>query len=242
MQNEIWKKYEHEDLHESQNFEISNKGRIRSLNGSEPAILKGYVNNGYLTFSTRKKNKKRTLTYVHKAVAQLFLENDDPEKYVVAHLDFNPLNNKVENLAWMTPGESEKHAYKNPAGSKLAKIKDWWKNAHPRDRFYANKLTESKVLKIKRILNDPSRKTRIKMIAKQFEVSEATIYSIQAGRSWSWLTEDYIKKEQQQKQQHSKKDKGLSPKQVESTKASVQEKSAGLGPEFLNKLKNYGKK
>lgn len=214
MQQEIWKTYENDDLHPSQKFEISNIGRVRSLNGDKPKILKGYVNNGYLTFSTRKKNKKRTLTYVHKAVAELFLENDDPSKNKVAHLDYDKLNNCVENLQWMTPKENEQHAYKNPAGSKYDKIMEYWDNAHPRDRFFANKLTESKVLKIKRMLNDPNRKTRIKMIAKQFDVSVYTIFSIQAGRSWAWLTEESIKNSSETK----------------------------LGEQFMQKLKNHGSK
>lgn len=220
MEKEIWKKYEHSDLHESQKFEISNYGRIKSLNKGKPEILKGYVNNGYLTFSTRKKNNKRTLTYVHKAVAAHFIENNDPEKSVVSHKDYNPLNNHVDNLMWLTPKESEQHAYKNPQGSKYDKIMEYWDNAAPRDRFFANKLTEAQVLKIKRMVHDPNRKTRIKMIAKQFDVSIYTILSIKAGRSWAWLTEDYLKQESAQRVQ----------------------KSPKLGDKFLKNLKQYEKK
>lgn len=220
MQEEIWKEYESDNLHKSQKFEISNFGRVKSYNGSKPTILKGYVNNGYLTFSTRKKNKKRTLTYVHKAVAELFVEKDDPKKTRVAHKDYDMMNNRAENLVWMTPKESEQHAYKNPAGSKYDKIMEYWDNAHPRDRFFANKLTEAQVLKIKRLVHDPNRKTRLKIIAKQFNVSIFTILSIKAGRSWAWLTEESLKKE------------------VETNST----KNTELGKNFLKNLKKHDKK
>lgn len=223
MSEEIWIKYEHEDLHESQKFEVSNHGRVKSYNGPKPTILKGYVNNGYDTFSTRKKNKKRTLTYVHKAVAELFVENDDPEKTVVAHKDWDKLNNHADNLVWMTPKVNEQHAYQNPAGSKLDKIMEFWDNAEPNERYFANKLSEAQVLKIKKLVNDPNRKTRIKMIAKQFNVSPFTIFSIKAGRSWDWLTEDYLKKDK-------KKSKTKNRNKPE------------LGKEFLKNLKKHDRK
>ena len=206
---EIWKDYENELLHESQKFRISNYGRVQSLNKAKPTILKGYINNGYLTFSTRKKNNKRTLIYVHKAVAETFVTKDK-ERNLVIHKDFDKLNNRADNLAWATSKEAEDHANNNPKGAKIDKIRAYWDNAEGRERVSANKLKETQVLKLRKMVTDPNRKTRMRIIAKQFGVSVEQAYRIKNGECWGWLTEDYLKNE----------------------------KSDGLGKEFLKKLKN----
>jgi hypothetical protein len=50
------------------------------------------------------------------------------------------------------------------------------------------KLSESKVKVIKKLLAGPNRKTRIKMIARQFKVSEMQIFRIQSGENWGHVT------------------------------------------------------
>jgi hypothetical protein len=43
---------------------------------------------------------------------------------------------------------------------------------------------------IKRKLSDPKRKTRMKMIAKQFGISEMQLYRIKTGENWGHVTID----------------------------------------------------
>ena len=50
------------------------------------------------------------------------------------------------------------------------------------------KLSVTKVIHIKKILANPNRKTRIKMIAKQFGVSEMQIARIRSGENWGHIT------------------------------------------------------
>jgi hypothetical protein len=47
------------------------------------------------------------------------------------------------------------------------------------------KLTVTKVMLIKKLLARPEQKTRMKMIAKQFGVSEMQIRRIKSGENWS---------------------------------------------------------
>lgn len=88
-------------------YQISNLGNIRSLkfinNRIEKAkirLLKPQVRNGYFVIHLSKHGKRKCYQ-VHRLVAQEFIEN--PNNYtIVNHKDYNPKNNKVDNLEWCT--------------------------------------------------------------------------------------------------------------------------------------------
>ena len=52
------------------------------------------------------------------------------------------------------------------------------------------KLTETQVKLIKRKINDPNRKTRMKIIAKRYGVSVMQLYRIKSGENWGSVTPD----------------------------------------------------
>ena len=56
-------------------------------------------------------NGKATSRYVHRMVAETFIENPDNKK-TVNHLDGNKMNNCVSNLEWATSSENNYHSYK----------------------------------------------------------------------------------------------------------------------------------
>jgi predicted DNA binding protein len=47
-----------------------------------------------------------------------------------------------------------------------------------------SKLTYAQAVILKKKLLDPNRKTRIKVLAKQFGVSEMQLYRIKSGENW----------------------------------------------------------
>ncbi len=160
---------------------ISSFGRIKSFKGkrkgetvNEGRLLKGSKINGYATISLKTKNGNRRSKYIHKLVAQTFMGNDRKEEQIhIIHIDYDKTNNKVSNLKWATRQEALTHQHKNP----LIKRKIY-------------KLTEGRVKIIKKKLLDPKRKTRIKMIAKQFGVSEMQLYRIKSGENWGHVKVD----------------------------------------------------
>lgn len=59
-------------------------------------------------------DNKKTRQYVHRLVAMLFVENDDPENNkIVNHLDGNKENNCANNLEWTSIGGNNQHAIDN---------------------------------------------------------------------------------------------------------------------------------
>ena len=175
--NEQWKTIDFDDnIAENEKFKISNYGRIINCKGEkEFEVKKSYIN-GYQNLPLRqKKNGKSTSRYVHRLVARHFLEQNDG--IYVIHLNYDKTDNRVENLKWATKEEKENHQFSNP-------------DHKTRIRKPVNaKLTETKVKLIKRKINDPNRRTRMKMIAKQFGISEMQLYRIKSGENWGSVTE-----------------------------------------------------
>mgnify|MGYP002509051895 CR=1 FL=1 len=94
-------------------YEVSTKGRVRSLNyyrvKGQVQLLK-LIEDGdsYLLVNLYYKGeKKRKLCKVHRLVAFAFIENDDVEnKNDVNHINELRHDNRVENLEWMTHKEN----------------------------------------------------------------------------------------------------------------------------------------
>lgn len=170
---EEWKVYSREDLRST--FKISNMGRVVSYPANapdQPILLKGYRNMGYLAIPTKRKNGKNTLIYVHKLVAELFVPNPENYKKLVFK-DRKRLNCVASNLQWMS-----KEDYSDVMRERKSIY--YYKPDHkPR-----TKLTPAKVALLKKMINDPNRKTRYKIIAKRFDINISTLFSIKRGDSW----------------------------------------------------------
>jgi hypothetical protein len=56
------------------------------------------------------KNWERKPMLIHRIIAKLFIDNPE-NKPQVNHIDWNKLNNNVNNLEWCTSAENEEHKY-----------------------------------------------------------------------------------------------------------------------------------
>jgi hypothetical protein len=90
-------------------YKISTKGEILNIRTNK--ILEPNKSGRYLYYSLSK-NAKPLYRYLHRMIAQCFIENID-NKPQVNHIDGNRRNNKIENLEWATASENITHAYKN---------------------------------------------------------------------------------------------------------------------------------
>lgn len=100
LQGEQWKEIENS----GGNYFISNMGRIKSYKGYIAKILAIPTQKGYKRVSMDLGTGK-TNYLVHKLVAQYFLPLPTKPFCAIHHKDFNSLNNKADNLLWVTKEE-----------------------------------------------------------------------------------------------------------------------------------------
>ena len=169
-------------------YAISNAGRRISYkeNFVDGRVLKGGLVDGYRVFKYRFKTQDETFTikrfYFFRLVAEHFLVKPSEDHIYVLHLDFSRDNDNLNNLRYATREEQLEHYRKSP---RVIQAK---KNLIEHNiKSDGRKLTSTKVIRIKKMLINPNRKTRIKMIAKQFGVSEMQIHRIQTGENWGHI-------------------------------------------------------
>ena len=124
---EIWKDIKgYEGL-----YQISNLGNVRSLDryvedNIKTQFIKGkrlkpFGNgNGYLVISLLK-NGKRKNKYIHRLVAEYFIDGYDEDK-VINHKDFNRENNDISNLEIVSQKENVMYSLKKGRYEKAYKV------------------------------------------------------------------------------------------------------------------------
>lgn len=172
-------------------FEVSNIGRIRSITRVVPRpgirgnltvqgrpmrtpISKHYGGYKSVCFNQYDDKGVRHVRHylVHRLVAEAFIPNPE-NKPEVNHKDGNKLNCDVSNLEWVTHKENLKHACNT--GLHTPNLGE----QHGR-----HILTETDVLTIRTLLANGVPAVDI---AKQYGVSNGTIYDIKHRRNWAWL-------------------------------------------------------
>jgi len=76
-----------------------------------PRELKSYVNKGSgYSMAVIRNNSKPKAVYIHRLVAEAYLEKPSDEHTEVNHKNMNKTDNRLENLEWVTPTENRNHA------------------------------------------------------------------------------------------------------------------------------------
>ena len=178
--NEKWIPVEFQSETKSCTYSISNYGRIKSIHKSseKESLLKGaVVNRGLKILNVKLKDNSTGYVYIHKFVAEHFVEAESPDHSYVIHMDFDKNNNKWNNLKWVTEPEWKSHVQDSPV---------YKKGREKRMKSY--KLTETKVKMMKKMLANKHNKRKI--IARKFNVSESLVRRIEKGEYWSHVNVD----------------------------------------------------
>jgi hypothetical protein len=121
--------------------------------------------------------KKRTIHFhmlIHRQVAEYFCKKPSVKHTIVAHLDYDKLNNRSSNLKWMTPEENYAHQQNSPYV-----IAD--KKQRRSDKARNSKLTITRVMLLKKLLNQGK---PMRTLVKQFKVTDTQILRIKRGENW----------------------------------------------------------
>lgn len=169
-------------------YEVSNLGRIKSLNR---VIVKSNGRNHSISERFLRFDKKinsagyynvcfgrRGYKDVHRAVAESFLGPPPSSRHQVNHKNSNRLDNRVENLEWVTPKDNIAHAIKSGG------FNNWYKELSKRSGGTKNpkcKLSEEQVIKIRQLYASGLYQHQI---GELFGVCQSTISSITLSETW----------------------------------------------------------
>lgn len=114
LEGELWKPV----VGWENSYEVSNLGRIKSLIRNtrtwkirKETIMTPHIST-YIQVKLSNESKSR-MPLLHRLIAEAWIPNPNPEYFkVVDHIDFDKLNNKVENLRWVSQSMNIKHTYK----------------------------------------------------------------------------------------------------------------------------------
>ncbi len=168
-------------------YAVSNYGRMVSFTDEIKSgrLLKGTVSQGYKVFRFKIYRNKKMLNshlFICRLVAQYFIPKTADDQNHVLHLDYCRNNDQVSNLKWATETERLEHIRKSPHVIQAKKNR-----LIPATAIDGHKLTVTRVMLIKKLLANPKQTTRLKMIAKQFGVSEMQIRRIKSGENWGYI-------------------------------------------------------
>jgi hypothetical protein len=171
---------------QQQVFRLAKKIKWMKENGESKTVLletTALLNNMKLNLSKKFQAdvKGRTINYhslVHRLVAAYYLPKPSAARTIVAHLDYDKLNNRASNLQWMTPEENYEHQKNSPYVISEKKERQHRRKESSR----ATKLSVTKVMLLKKLLNNGK---TLKQLSKQFKVTETQISRIKRGENWA---------------------------------------------------------
>lgn len=97
-------------------YQVSNKGRVKSLYGGNERILKAGANDNGRLYVILSKNSEGKVFYIHRLVAMAFLGKVNMEGSQVCHNDSNHLNNRLDNLRLDSQSENRIDEYRTGNG------------------------------------------------------------------------------------------------------------------------------
>lgn len=149
-------------------YEVSNRGQVRSLKRYPARILKPWLHasGGYPAVKLSVTGEKQQTKLVHQLVCYAFHGPKPTPKHEVAHWDGNPQNCATTNIRWALPVENS--ADKRRHGTHINS-----------GQFEASKLTDDDIREIRRLAAEGWTQSRI---GEKFGVWQTYVSHIVTGR------------------------------------------------------------
>lgn len=153
----------------AKDYAVTTKGEVVSYKKGKRHFLKASPNPHFSNYLcvTPYIDGKRVVRIVHRLVAQMFIPNPE-NKPEVNHINGIKIDNRVENLEWVTESENKRHAY--ATGLNGTGEKHW-----------NSKLTNEQAVFIR---NNPDNLTQNEL-AEMFGVNITRISAVQRGKTYT---------------------------------------------------------
>jgi hypothetical protein len=181
--NERWSKVKAKADTKKCNYLFSDYGRLKSvdkMSGNEKLLRGSLMKQGFMQLNLKLEDGVRQGFYVHQLVASKFIKKDK-SKPMLIHIDGNKLNNYWENLQRVDRAGMTQHQIAQ--GVYLHENRKMPSHA---------KMNETKVRLLKKRLQEG--KTKRKVLAKSFGITETQVRRIEKGENWGHVTLDEPKK------------------------------------------------
>lgn len=166
MIDEIWKRIDGF----KGNYEVSNYGRVRSLNYNrkkEIKILKPLTSNGYSKVVLYGERSKRHSKRIHQLVWEYFGDQQRTKQYEVDHIDGDRKNNFIGNLRLLTQRVNIAEAFQ-----RRGKILPTGVTYNSRKRRYVARITFNRKTKNLGLFRDPelARQAYLRELSRQTSI------------------------------------------------------------------------
>lgn len=159
-------------INDSVNYWVTKEGRVFR---GEKELKKNKGTVGYVTVSIKYNDGNRKVKFVHRLVAEAFIENPE-NKPIVNHKNLIKTDNRVDNLEWVTAKENNQHAHDNGAFRT--------NGAHHHSIF-----SDDVVHKICEMIQSGRRTIDI---INFMNVPKYLVFDIRTKRIWNHISDDYV--------------------------------------------------
>lgn len=148
-------------------YVVSSTGVVLRLGSKKP--LRQFFTKGYPATGLQIDGKQK-IFHIHRLVMEAYGPPKPFPKAIIRHLDDNPLNNNISNLAW---------------GDQYDNFLDRIRNSLINKEDLPTKLQLADIYEIQHMLED---KAKVSEIAKLYSVTPDYIYKIRRGDRWKPIT------------------------------------------------------
>lgn len=173
---ELWAKISIENIDKDEDLWVSNYGRLKSYKTSRNGgkIIGGSWLTGYNIIVIKISEGKKKTIFVHKLVAEYFLDKVDAKSVYVVHIDHDKSNNHYSNLKLV-----------NREGLQLHRLED--ENYHKK-KVRNFKLNEDIVRELRlRLKNEDIRPYRL---AQEYGITHTQLNRIKNNENWKHVVVD----------------------------------------------------